>query len=111
MPLTDILISPAWAQQGGEGPGMLSMILPMVLIFAVMYFMLIRPQSKRNKAHRALVAGLAEGDEVLASGGMVGRVIGLAEQFVTLEVARDVHVKVQRRSVSAVLPKGTIKSI
>ena len=110
MPL-DILISPAWAQQGAEGPSMMPMIFTMVLIFAVMYFMVIRPQSKRNKEHRALVAGLAEGDEVLATGGMVGRITGLAEQFVTLEVARDVQVKVQRHSVSAVLPKGTIKSI
>lgn len=109
--LLDILISPAWAQEGGDGPSMLPMIFTMVLIFAVMYFMVIRPQSKRNKQHRALVASLAEGDEVLASGGIVGRITGLAEQFVTLEVARDVQVKVQRQSVSAVLPKGTIKSI
>ena len=110
MPL-DILISPAWAQAGGESPSMLPMIFTLVLIFAVMYFMVIRPQSKRNKAHQALVAALAEGDEVLASGGIVGRITGVAEQFVTLEVARDVQVKVQRHSVSAVLPKGTIKSI
>lgn len=110
MPL-DILIPPAWAQQGGEGPSMLPMIFTMVLIFAVMYFMVIRPQSKRTKAHRALVAALAEGDEVLASGGIVGRITSVAEQFVTLEVARDVQVKVQRQSVSTVLPKGTIKGI
>ncbi len=110
MPL-DILISPAWAQQGGESPSMLPMIFTMVLIFAVMYFMVIRPQSKRTKAHRALVAALAEGDEVLASGGMVGRITGVADQFVTVEVAKDVQVKVQRQSVSAVLPKGTIKGI
>ena len=109
--LLDILISPAWAQQGGEAPSMLPMIFFLVLLFAVMYFMVIRPQSKRSKEHRALVASLAEGDEVLATGGMVGRITGLAEQFVTLEVARDVQVKVQRHSVSAVLPKGTIKSI
>ena len=109
--LLDILIPPAWAQQGAEGPSMLPIIFTMVLIFAVMYFMVIRPQSKRTKAHRALVASLAEGDEVLASGGIVGRITGLAEQFVTLEVARDVQVKVQRQSVSTVLPKGTIKGI
>ncbi len=108
--LLDILISPAWAQQGGESPSMLPMIFTMVLIFGVMYFMVIRPQSKRTKQHRALVAGLAAGDEVLA-GGMVGRIIDVAEQFVTLEVAKEVQVKVQRHSVSAVLPKGTIKSI
>ena len=109
--LLDILISPAWAQQGGESPSMLPMIFTMVLIFGVMYFMVIRPQSKRTKQHRALVAGLAEGDEVLAGGGMVGRIIDVADQFVTLEVAKEVQVKVQRHSVSAVLPKGTIKSI
>ena len=109
--LLDILISPAWAQQGGESPSMLPMIFTMVLIFGVMYFMVIRPQSKRTKQHRALVAGLAQGDEVLASGGMVGRIIDVADQFVTLEVAKEVQVKVQRQSVSAVLPKGTIRSI
>ena len=109
--LLDILISPAWAQQGGESRSMLPMIFTMVLIFGVMYFMVIRPQSKRTKQHRSLVAGLAEGDEVLAGGGMVGRIIDVAEQFVTLEVAKEVQVKVQRHSVSAVLPKGTIKSI
>ncbi len=109
--LLDILISPAWAQQGGESPSMLPMIFTMVLIFAVMYFMVIRPQSKRTKQHRALVASLAEGDEVLASGGLVGRITDVAEQFVTVEIAREVQVKVQRHSVSAVLPKGTIKSI
>ena len=109
--LLDILIPPAWAQQGGEGSSMLPMIFTMVLIFAVMYFMVIRPQSKRTKAHRALVAALAEGDEVVASGGIVGRVAGMADQFVTLEISKDVQIKVQRHSVSAVLPKGTIRSI
>ncbi len=109
--LLDILIPTAWAQQGAEGPGMLGMIGTMVLIFGVMYFMVIRPQSKRNKEHRALVAGLAEGDEVVATGGMVGKVARLADQFVTLEVAKNVQVKVQRQSISTVLPKGTIKSL
>ena len=109
--LLDILIPPAWAQQGGDSPSMLPMIFTMVLIFGVMYFMVIRPQSKRNKQHRALVSALAEGDEVVASGGIVGRITGVADQFVTLEVAREVQVKVQRHSISAVLPKGTIKSI
>ena len=109
--LLDILIPPAWAEEGAAGPSMLPMIFTMVLIFAVMYFMVIRPQSKRNKEHRALVAGLAEGDEVVATGGMAGRVAALADQFVTLEIAKNVQVKVQRHSVSAVLPKGTLKSI
>ena len=108
--LLDILIPPAWAQQG-EGPSMLPMIFTMVLIFAVMYFMVIRPQSKRTKAHRALVESLREGDEVLASGGIVGQITGVADQFVTLEVAKGVTVKVQRQSVNTVLPKGTIKGI
>ncbi len=109
--LLDILIPPAWAQQGDSAPSMLPMIFTMVLIFGVMYFMVIRPQSKRRKEHQALVAALSEGDEVVASGGIVGRVTGLAEQFVTLEVANDVKLKVQRHSVSTILPKGTIKGI
>jgi len=83
--------------------------LPLIIIFVIFYFLLIRPQSKRAKEHRAMIAALAKGDEVVAGGGLLGRVTDLDDQFVTLEIASGVNVKVQRPAISQVLPKGTIK--
>ncbi|UCH52419.1 MAG: preprotein translocase subunit YajC, partial [Pseudomonadota bacterium] len=80
------------------------------LMFVAFYFLLIRPQQKRAKEHKAMVAALGRGDEVVAAGGMLGRVTDLSENFVTLEVAENVQVKVQRQAVQTVLPKGTLKS-
>jgi preprotein translocase subunit YajC len=79
----------------------------MILIF---YFILIRPQSKRAKEHRTLVAGIAKGDEVVTSGGMLGKVTDVSEQFITVEIADNVQVKVQKQAVTTVLPKGSIKA-
>lgn len=79
----------------------------MILIF---YFILIRPQSKRAKQHRALVAGISKGDEVVTSGGLLGKITDVSEQFVTLEVADNVQVKIQKSAVSTVLPKGSLKA-
>jgi preprotein translocase subunit YajC len=85
-------------------------LLPLILIFVVFYFLLIRPQAKRAKEHKAMVAALATGDEVVTSGGILGKVTEAGEQFLTVEVAEGVRVKVQRHTVSSVLPKGTLKS-
>jgi preprotein translocase subunit YajC len=79
----------------------------MILIF---YFILIRPQSKRAKEHRELVGGLSKGDEVVTNGGMLGKITGVSEQYVTLEVADNVELKIQRQSVATVLPKGSLKA-
>lgn len=79
-----------------------------ILIF---YFMLIRPQSKRAKEHKALVGSLAKGDEVMTAGGILGKVTAVDEQYIAVQVAENVELKMQKSSVSAVLPKGTIKSI
>ena len=84
--------------------------LPLVLIFVVFYFLLIRPQTKRAKEHRAMVAALEVGAEVVTNGGILGKITEVSEQFVTLEIAAGVNVKVQRHAVSQVLPKGTLKS-
>jgi preprotein translocase subunit YajC len=108
----DWLIASAWAQAGGgaaPGGGLLSM-LPLLLIFVVFYFLLIRPQAKRAKEHRAMVGALAAGDEVETSGGILGRIVETGEQFLTVEIADGVRVKVQRHTISRVLPKGTLKS-
>ncbi|KPK11114.1 MAG: preprotein translocase YidC [Acidithiobacillales bacterium SG8_45] len=92
---------------GGEGGQFLIM---MVILFGLMYFMIIRPQSKRAKEHRQMVEALAKGDEVVTNGGALGRVTAVGEQFVTVEIASGVEIKVQRAAIASIMPKGTIKS-
>lgn len=103
----DFLISPAFAQDTGGGDP-LGMFLPMIIIFVAFYFLLIRPQQKRAKAHTELVKALATGDEVLTAGGVLGKVTAVSEHYATLEIADNVEIKVQKATVSAVVPKGTI---
>jgi preprotein translocase subunit YajC len=107
----DWLISTASAQgAGAAGPsGMGALLLPIVMI-VVFYFLLIRPQSKRAKEHRAMVASLEVGAEVATSGGIIGKVTEISDQFLTVEIAPGVNVKVQRHTVAQVLPKGTLKA-
>ncbi|KAB2876416.1 MAG: preprotein translocase subunit YajC [Burkholderiaceae bacterium] len=107
-----MFISQAFAQtapaaSGGESS--LLSLLPIVLMFVVLYFIMIRPQMKRQKEHKAMVEALAKGDEVVTSGGLLGRVSKLGETFVHLEVANGIELQVQRSSVVQVLPKGTLK--
>ena len=107
MSLLDLLISPAAAQAApaAQGSPMAGLLLPLVVI-AVMFFFMIRPQMKRAKEHRELVAKLAKGDEVITTGGIAGRVDELGENFVTVEIADGIRVKLQRAAVVAVLPKA-----
>jgi preprotein translocase subunit YajC len=109
----DWLISTAaaQAQSAPAQPSALVQFLPLVLLFVVFYFLLIRPQSKRAKEHRAMVAALESGSEVVTNGGILGKVTQLGEQYVTLEIADGVNVKVQRHTIAQVLPKGTLKSL
>ena len=110
-----MLISSAYAQTapaatgGGDMASSLTSLLPLVLMFVVLYFVMIRPQMKRQKEHRAMIDALAKGDEVATAGGLIGRVTGMAEQFLQVEVASGVVVQVQRSAVTQVLPKGTMK--
>jgi preprotein translocase subunit YajC len=105
------LIPSAFAQAaGGAQPNAFMQLLPLVLIFVVCYFLLIRPQAKRAKEHKAMVAALAVGDEVVTAGGMLAKVLETGDQFLTVEIAEGVRVKVQRHTVTAVLPKGTLKN-
>ena len=106
----DFLISSAWAQSApaGQAGGLMS-FLPLILIFAVFYFLLIRPQTKRAKEHRTMVSELTVGAEVVTSGGVLGKVVEAGEQFLKIEIADGVVVAVQRTTVSAIMPKGTFK--
>lgn len=107
-----VLINQAWAQGGGasQGAGIESMLL-IVLMFVVLYFLMIRPQMKRTKEHKTMIDALQKGDEVVTSGGVLGRISKLNENYVTLEVASNVEIQVQRPAVQVLLPKGTIKNI
>ena len=109
------LISDAWAEGAGAAAGAPagspgSSMIFFLVIFAVFYFLLIRPQQKRAKEHRNLVASLAKGDEIVTNGGVLGKITELNDNFITVEVADGVNVKVQRQAISSVLPKGTMKS-
>jgi preprotein translocase subunit YajC len=109
-----VFISSAFAQTapaaaGGDMQSSLMSMLPLVLMFVVLYFVMIRPQMKKQKEHRAMIDALAKGDEVVTAGGVLGKVSKLGDSYVGLEVASGVEVQVQRSAVVQVLPKGSIK--
>jgi preprotein translocase subunit YajC len=109
MELLDFFISSAYAQDAGQTGGLMS-FLPLIIIFVIFYFLLIRPQMKRAKEHKKLVAELGNGDEVVTNGGLLGKITTVGESFITVEFADNVEIKVQRHAISSVMPKGTIKS-
>lgn len=102
------------AQAAGEPNALMSM-LPIILMFVILYFLMIRPQMKRQKEHKKMVAALAKGDEVILSGGLLGKLSKVSDSYLTVEIAqagdKPVETIVQRGSVTSVLPKGTIKSL
>ena len=107
-----MFVSQAWAQaaSGGQPEGMgLLQIAPFVLMFVVLYFLMIRPQAKRAKEHKNMLAALQKGDEVVAGGGVLGKVTKVGETYVSLEIAPNTEIQVQRPSIQLVLPKGTIR--
>lgn len=105
----DFFETTVWAQDGAPGgPGLSGFILPLVL-FGALYFLLIRPQAKRAKEHAAMVANLNKGDEVVTAGGVLGKIIELGDQFITLKIATNTEIQVQRSTVGTIVPKGTMK--
>jgi len=107
-----VLISSAFAQApaaGGE-PGFMG-LLPIILMFVLLYFLMIRPQMKRAKEHKSMLDALQKGDEVVTSGGVLGRITKIGENYVTVEIANNIEIQVQRPAIQLVLPKGTIKNI
>jgi preprotein translocase subunit YajC len=110
-----VFISNAYAQAPAAADaglmGNLSTFLPLVLMFVVMYFLMIRPQQKRAKEQKAMMDALAKGDEVVTSGGILGRVSKVNDSYVTLEIAPNTEIVVQKNAISTLLPKGTLKSL
>ena len=110
-----MFISSAFAQTapaaaaGGDLQSTLMSMLPLLLMFAVLYFVMIRPQMKKQKAHRAMIDALAKGDEVVTAGGMLGKVSKIGDAYIGIELAAGVEVQLQRSAVIQVLPKGTLK--
>ena len=108
----NLLIPDAMAQtaggaaQAGGGFGFIGM---MILMFGFMYFILIRPQQKKQKEHQAMLSKIAAGDEVVTAGGILGKVVEVGDNFLTLEIADNVRIKVQRFQVASLVPKGTLK--
>jgi preprotein translocase subunit YajC len=108
-----VFISSAFAQTapaaGGDMQSSLMSMLPLVLMFVVLYFVMIRPQMKKQKEHRTMVDALAKGDEVVTAGGLLGKVSKIGDSFIGVEIANGVEVQLQRSAVVQVLPKGSIK--
>jgi preprotein translocase subunit YajC len=106
-----VIISPAYAQAAVGGDSGFLGFLPIILMFALLYFLMIRPQMKRAKEQKAMIEAQQKGDEVVAAGGLIGRITKISDQYVTLEIAPNTEVVLQRSAVQVPLPKGTIKSI
>jgi preprotein translocase subunit YajC len=108
-----VFISQAHAQTApaaaADPTGGLMSFLPLLLMFGVLYFIMIRPQMKRQKEHKAMIEAIAKGDEVVTAGGMLGRITKLSESFVHLEIANNTEIQVQRSAITQVLPKGSYK--
>ncbi|WP_343631990.1 preprotein translocase subunit YajC [Roseateles sp.] len=105
-----MFISNAYAQTAAAADPMggIVQMLPLVALFAIMYFVMIRPQMKRQKEHKALVEALAKGDEVITAGGLLGKVSKIEESYLRVEIAPGVEIQIQRSAVVQVLPKGTV---
>jgi len=108
--MLDFFINSAWAAPAQQEPGLMQ-FLPLIILFAVFYFFLIRPQLKQAKQHKALISALAKGDEIATNGGILGKIKEVGDNFLLVEIAEGTDVKVQKQSVSVVMPKGTLKTL
>lgn len=107
----DFLISPAYAQAGAAGGGIMPTLIMVGLFFVFMYFMIIRPQMKRQKEHKKLLESLDKGSEIVTSGGLAGRIRQVGENFLVVEVSDGVEIRIQKNAVTSVVPKGTLESL
>ncbi|NKB11623.1 preprotein translocase subunit YajC [Ralstonia solanacearum] len=109
--ISDAYAQTAGAAPGGAGNGLMSFFLPIILMFVVLWFIMIRPQMKRQKETKTMLEALAKGDEVVTAGGILGKVTKVTDQYITVEVAPNTELTVQKNAVTTVLPKGTLKSL
>jgi len=106
----EFFISNAMAQDGASTGGGIEFMLMIGIFFAIMYFMIIRPQSKRTKEHKQMLSDLKKGDEIVTNGGLLGKVSKIGDNFIEMKAAENTVLKVQRQAVATVMPKGTMKS-
>lgn len=108
MNVLDLIITPVFAEGGTVSDSGLGALVPIILLFVVFYFLLIRPQQKRAKEHKTLLSALKIGDEVVTNGGVLGKVVKVDESFVNLEISKGVVVKAQKQGINQKLPKGSV---
>jgi len=109
-----VLISNAYAQTAAAAAGPMDSVmqfLPIILMFAVLYFLMVRPQMKKAKEHKALLEALSKGDEVVTQGGLAGRIVKVGDDFISIAIADNVEIQMQKGAISLVLPKGTLKNL
>ena len=109
--MLEFFINNAWAQGSPQTGGGGSFLFMIIIFFVIFYFMLIRPQTKQAKEHRQMVESLSKGDEIVTTGGMLGRINKIGDNFIAIEIASNTEIKVQKNAVSAVMPKGTMKGL
>jgi len=109
--IADFFIRPALAQGAPQRGGGLDFIVFIILMLGIMYFLMIRPQVKRARQHREMVAALSKGDEIVTNGGLLGKILEVGETFLLVEVGRGVEVKVQKDAVANAMPRGTLKTL
>ena len=108
--MLDFFVSSAWGTDAPQQGGIMSMV-PLFILFAVFWFFLIRPQMKQAKEHKNMVKALSKGDEIVTTGGMLGKIKEIGDNFILLEIAKELQIKVQKNAISTVLPKGTMKTL
>ena len=108
--MIDFFVNNAWAAPAQQQPGFMSFV-PLIILFVIFYFILIRPQMKQAKQHKQLVASLAKGDEIATNGGLLGKIKEVGDNFIVVEVSKETEVKIQKQAVSIVYPKGTFKTL
>lgn len=109
--MLDFFISPAWANETLSQDGFLKLLLPWVVLFIAFWFFLIRPQIKRSKEHKAMIDSISPGDEIVTIGGLVGKIKDIGDNFISLEISKELQVKIQKQAISLTVPKGTIKTL
>jgi len=109
--MADFLIRNAWAQGATQSAGGSSFLFMMLIFIAIFFFLVIRPQMKQQKEHKKMVDSLGKGDEVVTTGGLLGRIAEVGDNFIVMEIAKDTEVKIQKNAVSVVMPKGTLKTL